>query len=38
MINKIIPKYLRYYNEERLHMGIDFQTPEKMLKRFQAIG
>lgn len=38
MINKIIPKYLKYYNEERLHMGIDFQTPQKMLKRFQAIG
>jgi len=26
-----LKKYLRYYNGERLHMGINFQTPNEML-------
>jgi transposase InsO family protein len=30
---KEIPKYLKYYNEERLHMGINFQTPQEVLRR-----
>jgi transposase InsO family protein len=38
IFNQKIPTYLNYYNEERLHMGINFLTPNQMLKRFQAIG
>jgi transposase InsO family protein len=30
LINKGLPKYLRYYNQERLHMGINYQTPLEM--------
>jgi transposase InsO family protein len=26
-----IPKYIRYYNHERMHMGIDWKTPLEML-------
>jgi len=29
---------LDYYNTERLHMGINFQTPIQLIKCFQAIG
>ncbi len=36
--NQKMPTYLTYYNDERLHMGINFLTPNQMLKRFQAIG
>ena len=28
-----IPKYLKYYNTERLHMGINYQTPLEVLQR-----
>lgn len=38
IFNQQLPIFLNYYNDERLHMGIDFQTPNQMLKRFQAIG
>lgn len=38
IFNRVLPIYLNYYNAERLHMGIDFQTPNFLLKRFQAIG
>ena len=38
IFNQQMPLFLNYYNDERLHMGIDFQTPNQMLKRFQAIG
>lgn len=31
VINRCLPKYLKYYNEERLHMGINFKTPSQML-------
>jgi len=31
VINRCLPKYLKYYNTERLHMGIDFKTPAQML-------
>lgn len=30
---KEIPIYLKYYNTERLHMGINYQTPEEVLQR-----
>lgn len=30
---KEIPDYLRYYNYERLHMGIDYLTPVEKLKQ-----
>lgn len=30
---KEIPKYLNYYNNERTHMGINFQTPQEVLQR-----
>ncbi|MEK7147096.1 MAG: integrase core domain-containing protein [Patescibacteria group bacterium] len=30
---KEIPEYLRYYNEERLHMGINYQTPVEKLNQ-----
>ncbi len=32
MINNALKKYLRYYNQERLHMGIDFKTPAQLLE------
>lgn len=38
IFNKEMPVFLNYYNDERLHMGINFLTPNQMLKRFQAIG
>jgi transposase InsO family protein len=28
-----LEKYLPYYNDERLHMGINYQTPAQMLQR-----
>lgn len=31
VINRHLPRYLKYYNEERLHMGINFKTPAQML-------
>lgn len=31
IINRHLPKYLKYYNNERLHMGINFKTPTQML-------
>ena len=38
VINCALKKYLKYYNEERLHMGINFKTPVQLLtKCFQAI-
>lgn len=36
--NQTMPIYLNYYNTERLHMGINFQTPVSLIKCFQAIG
>lgn len=37
--NIAIPKYLKYYNEKRLHFGLKLQTPLQVLtnKCFQAI-
>ena len=31
---KALKEYLPYYNEERLHMGIGFQTPEEVMQRY----
>lgn len=30
---KALPPYLNYYNTERLHMGINYQTPLEVLRR-----
>lgn len=39
VINCALKKYLRYYNYERLHMGIALRTPMQLINnRFQAIG
>lgn len=38
VFNRALPGYLNYYNTERLHMGINFQTPNLLINRFQAIG
>lgn len=32
-----LPEYLRYYNQERPHMGLGWLTPAQQLKRFQGI-
>lgn len=38
-LNSAIKKYLPYYNNERLHLGIFCKTPQQLLtKCFQAIG
>lgn len=31
-INCKLQEYLKYYNEERLHMGINFQTPVQLIR------
>ncbi|MFZ2523124.1 MAG: integrase core domain-containing protein [Minisyncoccia bacterium] len=37
-LNEALEKYIRYYNTERLHMGIQFKTPTQLLtNRVQAI-
>ena len=38
ILNTALPHYLEYYNTERLHMGINFQTPNSLIQCFQAIG
>lgn len=38
VINCELKKYLKYYNEERLHMGIEMKTPTQIIQKcFQAI-
>jgi len=32
-INCALKKYLRYYNHERLHMGIEFKTPMQLIQK-----
>jgi transposase InsO family protein len=32
-INCALKKYLRYYNHERLHMGINFKTPSQLITK-----
>jgi transposase len=36
VINSQLKKYLKYYNEERMHMGIKFKTPVQMIKCSQG--
>ena len=31
---KEIPEYLRYYNRERPHMGLNFQTPADVVRSY----
>lgn len=31
IINKYLPEYLKYYNQQRLHLGINLKTPIQML-------
>ena len=39
VINRHLKNYLRYYNQERLHLGINLQTPSQILQKCcQAIG
>lgn len=33
-INRVLKKYLLYYNQERLHMGINLLTPAQMIPRY----
>lgn len=33
VINRQLKKYLRYYNQERLHLGINLQTPWQILAK-----
>lgn len=37
IINKNLPSYLKYYNEQRLHLGLQLKTPIHTLKCCQAI-
>lgn len=37
VLNRFLPDYLDYYNNQRYHLGIDLNTPAAVLKRFQAI-
>lgn len=38
ILNEKIPKYLEYYNTQRLHLGINLKTPIQLTNCFQAIG
>ena len=33
-INRALPKYLAYYNEERLHLGINLKTPAEVVRSY----
>jgi len=33
IINKMLPGYLKYYNEERLHLGLNLKTPLQHIKK-----
>lgn len=37
LINRQLPEYLRWYNEERHHFGLNLETPLSTIKCFQAI-
>ena len=37
VINRFLPAYLDYYNNQRYHLGINLNTPAAVIKRFQAI-
>ena len=34
IINRNLPKYLRYYNEKRHHFGLNLQTPLKVMQSY----
>lgn len=36
-INRFLPAYLDYYNNQRYHLGINLNTPAAVINRFQAI-
>jgi transposase InsO family protein len=39
IINRYLPRYLKYYNEERLHLGLNLKTPAQFINQCcQAIG
>lgn len=38
VLNENIKKYLDYYNNHRLHLGISLKSPVQLLNCFQAIG
>ena len=38
IINKKLPQYLKYYNTERLHLGISLKSPIQLTNCFQGIG
>ena len=33
-INRALPKYLKYYNTERLHLGINLKTPDQVVRSY----
>lgn len=37
-INQKLPVYLKWYNEERHHFGLNLETPLSVIKCFQAIN
>lgn len=34
LMNKHLPEYLRYYNEDRLHLGLNLKTPLQVLRSY----
>lgn len=34
IINRNLPKYLRYYNEKRHHFGLNLQTPLQVVRSY----
>jgi transposase InsO family protein len=34
VINRALPKYLSYYNIERLHLGINLKTPDQVVRSY----
>lgn len=38
VLNESIKKYLKYYNTERLHLGISLKSPIQLTNCFQGIG
>ena len=37
LINKHLPEYLKWYNEERHHFGLNLETPLSTIKCFQGV-
>ncbi|MDP2812751.1 MAG: integrase core domain-containing protein [bacterium] len=34
IINQVLPKYLQYYNTERLHLGLKLKTPSQVMPSY----